>query len=120
MKKKTLLMLFGILVLGIAIGAVTMSLISNKKLKSYSEPMTKERFTEKVMRLIDPDEEQLAKINSIIDVYAVRAADISIENKARVIENLESLYSELNPFLNEAQKQKFEGRISRMKQKIGK
>lgn len=119
MKKKTLLMLVGTLVIGIVIGAVGMSIFTSKKWKSYSEPITKERFTQKIIRIIEPNEEQLAKIKSIIEQHGERASSISKENSERIVENLESLYRELTPFLNETQKQKFENKINRIKQKFG-
>jgi uncharacterized membrane protein YgaE (UPF0421/DUF939 family) len=120
MKKKSIFMLLGTLVIGIIIGAVFMSIFTHHKWKTFSEPPTKEKFIQRTIRMIDPDETQLSKISPIIDKYSEKAYLYTKENMELMSANFESLYSELKPFLNDKQKQKFEKKINNIKSGIGK
>jgi len=120
MKKKSIFMLLGTLVIGIIIGGVFMGIFTHHKWKTFSEPPTKEKFVQRTIHMIDPDEAQLNQIKPIIDKYSEKAYTFSKENMNLMSANFESLYSELKPFLTDKQKQKFENRINHIKSEIGK
>ena len=113
-------MLLGTLLIGIVIGGVFMGIFTHHKWKSFSEPPTKEKFVQRTIHMLDPDEAQLIKINPIIEKYSEKAYLYTKENMDLMSANFESLYSELKPFLNDKQKQKFEDKISRIKSRTGK
>jgi hypothetical protein len=115
MRKKTLVMLLGTLLIGIIIGALAMSIFTHRRWKSFSEPPTKERFIQKTTHLIDPDETQLKQIKPIIEKYSEKAYVLVKENSNQMFATFDSLYTELKPFLNDNQKQKFEKKINKLK-----
>jgi len=108
MNKKHILILISTLVIGILIGGTIVGIYSHNKIKMYREAPTEERFRQRTMHMINPDSEQLKKIEPMINDFSGKAFDYSKEYRSKLYAEYDSLYTKLKPYLNEKQIQKFE------------
>jgi hypothetical protein len=120
MKKKSIIMLIATLIIGIVIGAAGMGIFHHLKGKSASEIPTKEKFIQKTVHMLNPDDSQLKQIQPIIDKYSEKAYLYTKDHMALMYSNFNSMYNELMPFLNDKQKEKIEKKLNHIKTEIGK
>jgi len=119
MKKKSVIMLLCTLIVGIIIGASGMGIFSHMKAKSMYEVPSKEKFVQKTIHMLDPDEAQLKQIQPIIDKYSEKAYLLTKEHSSALFTNFNSMYNELMPLLTDKQKEKIEKKLNHIKSVIG-
>jgi hypothetical protein len=115
MKKKSLIMLLGTLIVGIIIGSAGMGIYSHMNSKSIFEVPSKEKFIQRTTRMLDPDAAQLKQIQPIIDRYSEKAYLLTKEHSNQMFTNFNSMYVELMPYLNDKQKEKIDKKINHIK-----
>ena len=115
MKKKSLIMLLGTLIVGIIIGSAGMGIYTHMNSKSIFEVPSKEKFIQRTTRLLDPDAAQLKQIQPIIDRYSEKAYMLTKEQSNQMFGNFNSMYNELVPYLNDKQKEKIEKKLNHIK-----
>jgi len=115
MKKKSLIMLLGTLIVGIIIGSAGMGIYSHMNSKSIFEVPSKEKFIQRTTRMLDPDAAQLKQIQPIIDRYSEKAYILTKEQSNQMFGNFNSMYNELVPYLNDKQKERIEKKLNHIK-----
>lgn len=113
MSKRPILLIAITLIIGFAIGFLVNGQITRQKFKKFMNQEYNMAFKHRMMEIIRPDESQVKKIEPILDEYAEKVHENLRESK----ENLESLHNELmeeiEPFLNERQKERLKEAQSR-------
>ena len=86
MRKRQVIFAIVILLIGVVIGMLTSAHLRLNRMKPMRMYFSEERFREGFYRLIQPDEEQKAKIDLILDKYA----RINSETQSRFRKELDS------------------------------
>jgi uncharacterized membrane protein (DUF106 family) len=120
MKKKNVIMLVATLIIGIIIGGLAMGIYSHHKLKSMSEPSSKDKFKQRIEHMLNPDEAQLKQIEPSLDKFSDNAYSLLKDHQNKMYNTFDSLYITLKPLLKEEQSQKFEKRLNHFKTEISK
>ena len=78
MKAKSIIVILVTLIIGFILGMLTSAQIRYHKLKPVRVYFSEERFREGFYRTIQPDEQQKAKIDLILDKYAKINSELQI------------------------------------------
>jgi hypothetical protein len=122
---KTRLILLGVLILiiGFVLGMLTSAQLRLQKLKPVRMYFSEERFKEGFYKIIQPDDEQKAKIDLIIEKYAKLNSDLQGTFRKELDSNLKAMRKELDSNLTKEQlarlKDADERRQEMMKQERG-
>ena len=114
-KFKPVLILLITLIIGFVIGGLTTVTIIRYKVMSFA---TEEGFNKVVYDFFDPDKEQEAKLKPIIDKYAKQYNQIKKTFIVQFIEIADSFLIEIEPILNEDQKEKAHDNLQEFEEKI--
>jgi len=110
-------MLLSTLIIGIIIGGLLMGTLNSRKARYAFETPSKDKFNQRIERLVRPDENQKKQMEPIIDNFSEKAYTLEKEHMDKMYSTLDSLYIALKPLLNDTQKQNFEKRLSHIKAK---
>jgi predicted RNase H-like nuclease (RuvC/YqgF family) len=115
--KKPIFLGIVILITGFILGIVVSNVfIDNKFGPQYNGgKFFKDQFKRRMIRTINPDENQLKEIEPIIDKYSERTSEITENHFKEFTAILDSLQKELAPILTDAQKEKLKERKGKMK-----
>ena len=117
MLKKPIFLGIVILIVGLIFGALVSSFFISDRRDSHSPDgrrISKEHFKKKMIRVIDPDEDQFNKIDPIIDKYAERTSEITDKYFEEFSVILDSMRIELEPILTDKQKVRLQERRDKM------
>ena len=118
MLKKPIFLGIVILIVGLIFGALVSSFFISDRRDGRSPDgrrISKEHFKKRMMRVIDPDEDQFDKIDPIIDKYAERTSEITDKYFEEFSSILDSMRIELEPILTDKQKERLQERRDKMK-----
>lgn len=117
MLKKPIFLGIVILIVGLIIGALVGSFFISDRRDGHSPDgrrISKEHFKKRMLRVIDPDENQFNKIDPIIDKYAERTSEITDKYFDEFSAILDSMRTELEPILTDTQKERLQKRRDKM------
>lgn len=109
MKARTLIIIFGTLIIGFFLGILTSAQIRYQKLKPVRTFFSEEMFRKNIFSTIQPEEQQKAKIDEIIGKYAKLNTDIQSDFRDKFETMMKDFWSEIDPNLTKEQ-------IARLKQ----
>lgn len=117
MLKKPIFLGIIILIVGLLLGALVSSFFISDRRDGHSpdgKRISKEHFKKRMIRVIDPDEDQFTKIDPIIDKYAERTSEITDKYFEEFSAILDSMRVELEPILTDKQKERLQKRREKM------
>jgi hypothetical protein len=103
MKARTLLIIFGTLIIGFFLGILTSAQIRYQKLKPVRTFFSEEMFRNNIYGAIKPEEAQKAKIEDIIGKYAVQNMNIQSDFRDSFDKMMKDFWSEIEPNLTKEQ-----------------
>ncbi len=103
MKSKSILILIATLIVGFAIGFMTNSQLTKRRIQSFVKMGTSAGFKERLYRVIKPDDLQLVEIDPILEKYAEKIHQSVIESREEMKNINDKMVEELAPFLNDEQ-----------------
>jgi hypothetical protein len=109
MKTKPILVIIVTLIIGFVMGMLTSAQIRYHKLKPVRVFFSEERFREGFYRAIQPDEQQKAKIEIVLDKYARINSDLQNNFRKELDANMKEFRKEIDSNLTKDQ-------IARLKQ----
>lgn len=104
MKTKSILALIGSLLLGLIIGFIISTQITQSRINNMLRLGMEEGFRNRMVEVINPTEDQKAKLDPIIDKYAQQNAQLTSEMRIEMGNQMRSFYKEIAPIINEDQK----------------
>jgi hypothetical protein len=103
MKARTLLIIFGTLIIGFFLGILVSAQIRYQKLKPVRTFFSEEMFRKSIYGTIQPEEQQKAKIDEIIGKYAVINMNIQSDFRNKFDKMMKDFWSEIEPNLTKEQ-----------------
>jgi hypothetical protein len=117
MRWKTLLAVMGILIIGFVAGFFTHRSMMEQRLKKLSGKRTAEAVEDRLLRLIEPEDEQLAQLKPVLEKYALRLSELGKAFHQSRLAVYDSLKAEVRPLLREEQIPQLEEAIDHMKRR---
>jgi len=103
-KTKSIMVLIGVLILGIIIGALSSSLLTHRMWRErISHFRTLEGFTERILNKIDPEPDKREAVKNVLIKEYRKLIQIYEQSKIQVEAHTDSVLAELRPFLTEEQ-----------------
>ena len=118
MSKKPIILGIVIIIIGFLLGAIIVNFFVDSRMGDPRHNFGKHfkgNFKKRVIRVIDPDEEQLKEIEPIIDKYTERTSEITEKYYEDFSAAMDSMHNELEPILTEDQKERLSKRREKMK-----
>ncbi len=103
MKAKPIILVVATLIIGFVLGMLASAQIRYHKLKPVSLYFSEERFREGFYRAIQPDEQQKAKIDLVLDKYAKINSDLQGNFRKELDASMKDLIKELDANLSKEQ-----------------
>lgn len=103
MKAKPIILVFVTLLIGFVLGMLTSAQIRYHKLKPVRVFFSEERFRDGFYQAIQPDEQQKAKIDLILDKYAVIVSDLQNNFRKKLDATMKEFRKELDLNLTKEQ-----------------
>lgn len=103
-KSKPILVLAGTLLIGFVLGFFASGYITHHKIKSFMSHTDKEGFVSMIYERIDATEEQKKQLAPILQKYSEKRTGCLVRHKTII----DSMRTELEPYLTSKQKQKLE------------
>jgi len=103
MKTKPILLILATLIIGFILGMLTSAQIRYHKLGPVRVFFSEERFREGFYRAIQPDEQQKAKIDLVLDKYAKINGDLQSNFRREFDSNMKSFRKEIDAYLTKDQ-----------------
>lgn len=103
MRKRQVIFAIVILLIGVVIGMLTSAHLRLNRMKPMRMYFSEERFREGFYRLIQPDEEQKAKIDLILDKYARINSETQSRFRKELDSNVKAMRKELDSNLTKEQ-----------------
>jgi hypothetical protein len=103
MKSKPIILVIVTLIIGFVLGMLTSAQIRYQKLKPVKVFFSEDRFREGFYRAIQPDEQQKAKIDLILDKYARINSDLQSNFRKELDASMKEFRKELDSNLSKEQ-----------------
>jgi AraC-like DNA-binding protein len=103
MKRKLILVVLVTLIIGFILGMLTSAQIRYHRLKPVRVFFSEERFRDGFFRTIQPDEKQKAKIDLVLDKYAIINSELQNNFRKELDTNMKELRKELDLNLTKEQ-----------------
>ena len=103
MKAKPVLLILATLIIGFVLGMLTSAQIRNHKLNPVRVFFSEERFREGFYRAIQPDGEQKAKIDLVLDKYARINSELQGTYRKELDSIMKEFHRELDAYLTKDQ-----------------
>jgi ADP-heptose:LPS heptosyltransferase len=104
MKARPILIIIITLIIGFVLGMLTSAQIRYHKLKPVRVFFSEERFREGYYQAIQPDEQQKAKIDHVLDKYAKLNSELQNSFRKKLDANMKDFRNELDLNLTKQQK----------------
>jgi hypothetical protein len=108
MKTRSVLILVGTLIIGVALGMLISVQIQNAQMKKFRSFGSREGFKEATFQIIQPTPEQQSKIEAIIDDFACKNDSLRKEYRTDFISLMKRYHEELYPLLTQKQIERLE------------
>jgi hypothetical protein len=103
MKTKPVLLILGTLIIGFILGMLTSAQIRYHKLNPVRVFFSEERFREGFYRAIQPDEQQKARIDLVLDKYAKINGELQNNFRKELDSNMNEFRKEIDTYLTRDQ-----------------
>jgi hypothetical protein len=103
MKAKPVLLILATLIIGFVLGMLTSAQIRNHKLNPVRVFFSEERFREGFYRTIQPDEDQKAKIDIVLDKYAKINSELQGTYRKELDSSMKDFHREIDAYLTKDQ-----------------
>lgn len=103
MKAKPILIIIGTLVIGFILGMLTSAQLRYHRLKPVRVFFSEERFRDGFYQTIQPDEQQKARIDQILDKYAKINSDLQNNFRKQLEANMKAFRKEVDSNLTKEQ-----------------
>jgi hypothetical protein len=103
MKTRSIIVILITLIIGFILGMLTSAQIRYNKLKPVRVFFSEERFREGFFRTIQPDEQQRAKIDLVLDKYAKINSNLQSNFRQELDGNMKEFRKELDSILTKEQ-----------------
>ncbi len=117
-KTKSTLILLGVLVIGVAIGALATGTLRKQRVRSFKRMPPHERFFSFMERTVEPSEEQRGDFERVIETRSKQLRELYETHQTGVIAIYDSLRADLQNILTDEQKQRFEELLVKGSHKI--
>ena len=114
-KTKTILILALTLILGFLLGVLTTGLIQRNIITRFMNLRTERGFASHFINLVGPTNDQIDKINPIIDYYAKQSEEINELFREQIRSMMDSMHYQIDPYLTEEQRNLIEERMRNRK-----
>ncbi len=109
---KTAAILLATLIIGMVCGALILGAFAADRLQPFPQ-MTRERFVERWISMVGPDQEQMRRIREVVGEHEPRFRRNYMRHRREMQALVDSLHRDLDPILTERQR----ARISRIRQR---
>lgn len=106
MKTKLIILVILTLILGFVIGMLTSAQLRFRKLEPVRTYFSVERFSEGFYKIIEPDDEQKAKIEQILKKYSKINGELQLRIRKEIDTNFKAMRKELDSILTREQLEK--------------
>jgi hypothetical protein len=103
MKTKPLLIIAGTLIIGFVLGMLTSAQIRYRRLNPVRMFFSEERFREGFYRTVQPDEQQKAKIDLVLDKYGRITGDLQHSFRKELDSTMREFHKEVDTYLTKDQ-----------------
>jgi hypothetical protein len=103
MKAKPILIIIGTLVIGFVLGMLTSAQLRYHRLKPVRVYFSEERFRDGFYQAIQPDEQQKARIDQVLDKYAKINSDLQSNFRKKLEANMKDFRKEIDSNLTKEQ-----------------
>jgi hypothetical protein len=103
MKTKPIFIILATLIIGFILGMLTSAQIRSHRLKPVRVFFSEERFREGFYRAIQPDEEQKARIDVVLDKYARINSELQRTFRKEMESNMKEFRKEIDTYLSRDQ-----------------
>jgi hypothetical protein len=103
MRTKSILILIATLIIGFLLGMLASAQIRSHKLNPVRFFFSEERFREGFYRIIQPDEQQKAKIDLVLDKYARINSELQLNFHKEFENNMNEFRKEIDSYLSKDQ-----------------
>ncbi|MDX2302757.1 MAG: hypothetical protein NW226_08145 [Microscillaceae bacterium] len=117
-KKRFVVMFLFIFILGFLIGVLLTAALVRRQLRLDKFYRTEAGFPQAISKMIQVKNTQKTTIDSILRQKAKQFQVIQRENKKKVVIFLDTLQSDVEPFLEIAQKEKLRKRLKEIQKKL--
>jgi len=117
-KTKSAFILFGILAIGVAIGALARGTLRTQQAHRFERMPPHERFFSFMERVLEPSEEQRDEVERVIEARSEQLRELHETHQTGVIAIYDSLRVDLQNILTDEQKIRFEDQIAKGSHKI--
>lgn len=111
---KTAAILLATLIIGMVCGALILGAFARDRLQPPPQ-MTRERFVERWVRMVRPDQEQMQRIRDVVGEHEPGFREHYMRHRQEIQTLVDSLHRDLEPILTERQLE----RIERVRQRRG-
>lgn len=109
---KTAAILLATLIIGMVCGALILGAFARDRLQPPPQ-MTRERFVERWVRMVRPDQEQIRRIREVVGEHEPGFRENYMRHRQEIQTLVDSLHRDLEPILTEAQRE----RIKRIRER---
>lgn len=100
---KTAAILLATLIIGMVCGALILGAFARDRLQPSPPQMTRERFVERWVRMVRPDQEQMRRIREVVGEHEPGFRENYMRHRREMQALVDSLHRDLEPILTEAQ-----------------
>ena len=110
---KTAAILLATLIIGMICGALILGAFARDRLQPPPPQMTRERFVERWVRMVRPDQEQIRRIREVVGEHEPGFRENYVRHRQEMQALVDSLHRDLEPILTEEQRE----RIKRIRER---
>lgn len=100
---KTAAILLATLIIGMICGALILGAFARDRLQPSPPQMTRERFVERWVRMVRPDQAQMRRIREVVGEHEPRFRENYMRHRQEMQTLVDSLHRDLEPILTESQ-----------------
>jgi hypothetical protein len=118
MKTKPILIIVTTLIIGFVLGMLTSAQIRHFRLNQFRVFFSEDRFRDGFYRTIQPDEQQKAKIDIVLDKYARINGDLQRSFRNELDSTMKAFHREIDSYLSKDQIRRLKEMDARMQRMI--
>lgn len=103
---KTAAILLATLIIGMICGALILGAFARDRLQPPPPQMTRERFVERWVRMVRPDQEQIRRIREVVGEHEPGFRENYVRHRQEMQALVDSLHRDLEPILTEEQRER--------------
>lgn len=103
MKLRPIIIIVVTLLIGFCLGMLTSAQLRHKRMKSVRIYTSEHRFREDAYRFLQPNEDQIEKLDPIIKKYAKQNGDLQREYRRNFEDLMQKYFAEVKPVLTDEQ-----------------